>query len=250
MSDLEDKTIRRSHFIERYKTGVANQFDEYLRQIDKAVRDILSKSDEIKTAKQLAKIQTQIRLAVFDVYKEWNNKLKTELVDFSASEIAFLVKALDMEVNTPSKNTLRAAITSRPFQNVLLREALADLRSMDAKMIKNAIASGFYSGQSNAQIIRTIRGTASNNFRDGLLNLSKNRTTRLVRTAINHTSARAKEAFFIENSDIIERYKWVATLDSRTSDICRSLDGRTWKVGSGPLPPAHFNCRSTVVAVV
>lgn len=50
----------------------------------------------------------------------------------------------------------------------------------------------------------------------------------------------------------------MATLDSRTSDICKARSGLTWDkdfqpVGHGigwSAPPAHFNCRSTVIGVL
>ena len=47
----------------------------------------------------------------------------------------------------------------------------------------------------------------------------------------------------------MQSYKFVATLDSRTTTTCRSLDGKTFKLGQGPTPPVHINCRSTTVAV-
>ena len=51
------------------------------------------------------------------------------------------------------------------------------------------------------------------------------------------------------NADIVEGYRWVSTLDSRTSELCQSLDGQRFDLGEGPMPPAHPNCRSTVVPV-
>ena len=42
----------------------------------------------------------------------------------------------------------------------------------------------------------------------------------------------------------------MATLDSRTSPICKRLDGRKYEYNKGPTPPQHFNCRSTTVPVV
>jgi len=41
---------------------------------------------------------------------------------------------------------------------------------------------------------------------------------------------------------VTKKYRYLATLDSRTSAICRSLDGKEFKYGDGPLPPVHFNC--------
>jgi len=249
-NNIEDKTVRRGHFIERYKTGTANDYDEYLRRVDKLVREILTASSRISSTKQLFSIQKKLRAGMLDIYKDWNRKLTDELIDFSQSEINFLLRASGLALTVPSASVLRSAIKSRPFQNRLLSESLSDLTRSEIKLLKNAISQGYYAGDSNAAIITRIRGTKANNYLDGMLSISKNRTTRLVRTAINHTSARAKEALFQANADIVERYKWVSTLDGRTSDICKSLDGKTWKVGNGPLPPAHFNCRSTVIPVL
>jgi uncharacterized protein with gpF-like domain len=67
----------------------------------------------------------------------------------------------------------------------------------------------------------------------------------MVRTALNHTSNVARAKLYDDNSDIVPYYEWVSTLDGRTSPICRSRDGKVYKIGKGKLPPAHPNCRST-----
>ena len=50
-----------------------------------------------------------------------------------------------------------------------------------------------------------------------------------------------------ENRDLVIGYQWLSTLDSRTSRICRERDGEIYlyKDDFNPLPPAHYNCRST-----
>ena len=49
----------------------------------------------------------------------------------------------------------------------------------------------------------------------------------------------------------IDRYEYVATLDSKTSDICRGLDGKVYKrseaISGVNFPPTHPHCRSTTV---
>src|SRR3546814_10812384 len=50
-------------------------------------------------------------------------------------------------------------------------------------------------------------------------------------------------------NDITE-YRWVSTLDGRTTSQCRSLDGKVFTIGKGPRPPIHMNCRSTTVAII
>jgi SPP1 gp7 family putative phage head morphogenesis protein len=72
----------------------------------------------------------------------------------------------------------------------------------------------------------------------------------LVRTSINQVANAAAMQTYEANQDITRRYRYVATLDSRTSAICRALDGKEFEYGKGPTPPQHFNCRSTIVAVI
>jgi len=72
----------------------------------------------------------------------------------------------------------------------------------------------------------------------------------LVRTSINQVANAASQQMYQANPDITKKYRYLATLDSRTSAICRALDGREFPYGKGPTPPQHFNCRSTTVAVV
>jgi len=68
----------------------------------------------------------------------------------------------------------------------------------------------------------------------------------LVRTSVNQVANAASMQVYEANQDITKKYEYVATLDTRTSAICRSLDGKIFAFGKGPTPPQHFNCRSTI----
>ena len=72
----------------------------------------------------------------------------------------------------------------------------------------------------------------------------------LIRTSINQVANTASQQVYEANQDITQKYRYVATLDTRTSAICRALDGREFDYGKGPMPPQHFNCRSTTVPVI
>lgn len=76
---------------------------------------------------------------------------------------------------------------------------------------------------------------------------SKSNAGRLVMTEQAYFSSAAQKDCF--NDLDVEEYEIVATLDSHTSDICRSLDGRVFKMsGYKPgvtAPPFHVYCRST-----
>ena len=80
--------------------------------------------------------------------------------------------------------------------------------------------------------------------------MADNQIMAIVRTSINQVANAASQQVYEVNQDITRKYRYVATLDARTSAICRSLDGREFEYGKGPTPPIHFNCRSTTVPVI
>ena len=80
--------------------------------------------------------------------------------------------------------------------------------------------------------------------------VADNQVMALVRTSINQVANTASQQVYEANQDITQKYRYVATLDSRTSSICAALDGQEFPYGRGPMPPQHFNCRSTTVPVI
>jgi SPP1 gp7 family putative phage head morphogenesis protein len=83
-----------------------------------------------------------------------------------------------------------------------------------------------------------------------LTSMADNQIITLVRTSINQVANSASQQVYEANQDITKKYRYVATLDTRTSSICRALDGKEFEYGKGPTPPQHFNCRSTTVPVI
>ena len=97
------------------------------------------------------------------------------------------------------------------------------------------------------------RGLNVNKLGDMLakeLNVSQNRGRTLARTEINNICNQADLAVY--KAAGIEKYQFVATLDLRTSEICRSMDNTVHEVSQARtginFPPLHPNCRSTTVA--
>ena len=73
---------------------------------------------------------------------------------------------------------------------------------------------------------------------------------RLVRTESCYVANQAEMESYKECD--IEKYRFVATLDLRTSDICQELDSKVFEVTKQQpgvnCPPMHPNCRSTTIA--
>lgn len=82
------------------------------------------------------------------------------------------------------------------------------------------------------------------------LNTNYNNAVRLVRTEVNYISNQATMDSY-KNSGVVDKFKILATLDSRTSEICREMDGKVFNVSESQVsvntPPFHVRCRTTTV---
>lgn len=109
-----------------------------------------------------------------------------------------------------------------------------------AGKLKGELATAIATGQS-------IQKTAAR-FRDDF-NVNQYYAERLIRTETNHFHNSAELEAYKEMG--FEKFKFLATLDSRTSEICQEMDGKIFNVKDGlpgeNIPPLHPNCRSTIV---
>ena len=123
-----------------------------------------------------------------------------------------------------------------------LQSSFRRLAGKQAEVFTKEVRNGLLLGESSDKIARRVKGL--------LTVVPNNQIRAMVRTSVNQVANAASQAVYSQNQEITKRYRYIATLDSRTSAICRALDGRTFKYNEGPTPPQHFNCRSTTVPIV
>lgn len=82
------------------------------------------------------------------------------------------------------------------------------------------------------------------------MQVSESSARRLLHTEMAYFSTQGTMRA-MEESGVVEKYEFVATLDSHTSDICREMDGKVFKLSEKEVglnsPPLHCHCRSVVV---
>lgn len=110
-----------------------------------------------------------------------------------------------------------------------------------ADTLKEVIGSAIARGESYSKTARGVRER---------FGVTQYEAARLVQTETCYFQNQAEiEALKTMG---IEKYKFIATLDSRTSDICREHDKKVYNIEDAKagenLPPLHPNCRSTVSA--
>ncbi len=77
---------------------------------------------------------------------------------------------------------------------------------------------------------------------------SESSIERFSRTKHTEVMNRARVDFFDE-SGVVAALQYSAILDDTTTDVCSELDGKIFDIGTEPVPPLHFNCRSTLVPI-
>jgi len=241
---------RHAHYLEQYYNGQADKVIPFLNRIAKKLRFELTKTNSVTSQKRITHLLSFTEDLVNSELSTFTGEFSEQIELFAESEADFAVNTInqqdvDINLTTPSPQQLYAAVSARPFNSKFLKDYLKEFSTEQARLVKNTVSMGFFEGKTTPEIIRDIVGTKSQNYKNGILNITRTSAERMVRTALSHTASAAKNKVFEDNEDIIPYYEWVATLDGRTSSVCRGRDGKVYKLNNGPLPPAHFNCRST-----
>lgn len=164
--------------------------------------------------------------------------------------ILVTVSPVVLEPALPAVQQLRAIASSKPFHGALLSEWMAGVAAEDKRRIHGAIQIGMTEGEGVERIVRRVIGTNALNNADGTLAMTRRSVEAVVRTAVAHVAADARDLFAKENAEVIDAEVFTATLDSRTTPVCRANDGKRFKLGIGPRPPLHIRCRSLRVPVL
>jgi SPP1 gp7 family putative phage head morphogenesis protein len=143
----------------------------------------------------------------------------------------------------------------------VVSKAFRGIATSQAEQFSQVVRNGLLTGETTPSIAKRLIGslqfgeeakTVGQIAAAGgqLTQVADNQIIALVRTSINQVANAASQQVYEGNQDITKKYRYIATLDTRTSAICRALDGREFEYGKGPMPPQHFNCRSTTVPVI
>lgn len=157
------------------------------------------------------------------------------------------------EPAVPAPAQVWAAVSTVPLgareagNGLLLDGFVSKWAEADQERVTSAIRRGAFEGRSVDQIVQDIRGTRGRGFQDVVIATSRNAAQTAVRTAVQHVATVARMETLQANDDILDGYARSSTLDGRASSGCASLDGQVFKFGKGPMPPAHPNCRSSII---
>jgi len=168
--------------------------------------------------------------------------------------IVSLSDQLPGAVRTVARVTVADGVTLTLPNGQIVRKAFEDIGTAQAELFSQAVRNGLLTGESTESIVRRLKGrlnrerlgTVNQQIQQGGLVTARanNQIRAIVRSSITQVNNAAMQEVALANPDATKRYRYTAVLDSRTSPICRALDGKVYNWGEGPQPPVHFNCRS------
>lgn len=266
---LTNLAIRNQVLLERYKAGAVLDFDQVHGELETAIQNTLA-AVEVDTLDQLSRgelndLLAQLRAAQTDVSIASVLKLTTELKELGgfiakaeADGLQGITRAAGKKIKVNAATAKQAykraleqpMMVGRESTGMLLESFTKTWSDSTMEMVNGAVLEGWQQGKTVQQVMQRVRGTRAALYKDGLTAASRRDAAAMVRTATQHVAQTARMETWARNGDLIQSYQILATLDGRTTQVCRSLDGRKYEIGKGPVPPFHVNCRTTTIPVL
>lgn len=237
LTDAEKKgyqTLLKEWYSLAQENGYPEDYRKYLQELGKKV--YISRLETLESA-----IRHEVEKLKTNQYK-WTTELLD--VNYLASyygDYFNVAQGLGVEVNfaTVDKIGIERAIKQR-WDGHNYSDSIWNDKDRLLKTLQTILPRSFSMGLNS----RTLGDMIAKE-----MNTSKNRGRTLARTEVNHICNQS--SLDVYKLCDIEEYEYLATLDMRTSEICRSLDGYRGKVTLARVgvnyPPMHPNCRSTTI---
>lgn len=265
---LTDIATRHQVFLERLKTHHADDFALVFDKLNIATRAALAEltgpkvSDASKTA--LNSILSDLRRTNLEFLDAAQEDLFSNLEKLAGYEAGFEARsfqsvAASVRLKTPEAADAFSDALARPLSvnGQLLDPFVSKWAEGEVGRVNDTVRKAWGDGWSVDRLTSAINGTKRLNYTDGILGIpgtsaavARRNARSVARTAVQHVASSARMATWEANADVVNGYRFVATLDSKTTQVCRSLDGNVYELGEGPIPPVHIGCRSTTVAIV
>lgn len=266
--DPMEEVIRNLFRLQRLSNGLSLAARKEIRKLQDELLGILARNDPTAVqsryvAGRLAKIRAASAQASKDSFAIIEREMRTSLAgigrnqaDWAANQLLAEVAVGGATINVSARgmgvNFFKSILDTDPFEGRTLKQWLNIGSENVERRLTRQVQLGMSQGDTLDQIVRRIRGRSvgGGRFRGGVIGATVRDAETIARTSVNYIANRAHFDIYDRHDDVTTKYEYTAVLDGRTSDICRSLDGTTYKYGAGPTPPQHPNCRSVITPVV
>ena len=235
LSEADSRNFEK--LLEAYKNKTGAQKREALAELEApAYKNRMKRLDDID--KSINKLINAIASKERDAIGKTMRKVYESSYHHTVYEAARM-SGLDLQTGPIDEGALET-ILKKKWSGQNYSERVWNNTQKVADAIKEELMIGALTGKTEKEMTDSI----NEQFLSG-----RNKARRLVRTESSYIH---NEAHFQAYKDYgIEEYRFVATLDLRTSQICRERDGSVYRVNDKKIgvnaPPMHPWCRSTTI---
>lgn len=169
---------------------------------------------------------------------------------FSADMLALQSEGYEVQALQAGEAYAEALRAPMRSTGKLMEEFWKEWQTKQVNAINEAVTKGHAQGLTNQQLVQALRGTRANKFEDGILPTTTRNAEAIVETSVQEVANRARDLTYANNADLVVAVEVVATLDSHTTQQCRSLDKQQFPVDKAPRFPIHWRCRTTTRPVL
>lgn len=227
------------------------EYNEKTQELHAMYRDTKSEyiKIEIERLKARSKItrlralQDAINVELCKVTHEYQMTLEDTLIGLFSDQYAKACELMGVMAPGIPREAIKKII-EYPYAGKMFSDRIWDNKDALVKYIQQGLTVGIIRGDSIQKMARQLKKD---------LNVLYYQAERLVRTETNYAMNQAHLKGY-KDSGVVEKYEFLAAIDSRTSKLCKNQNGKVYKLSDATVgvnfPPLHPHCRSTVIPVL
>lgn len=192
---------------------------------------------------RLQALQDAINVELTKVTHEYQMTLEDTLIGLFTEQYKEVSELLGIMAPVINREAIKTII-EYPYAGKMFSDRIWDNKDALVKHIKQNLTAGIIRGDSIQKMSRQMKKD---------LNVLYYQAERLVRTETNYAMNQGHLKGYAD-SGVVEKYEFLAAIDSRTSKLCKNQNGKVYKLSDATVgvnyPPLHPNCRSTVIPVL
>lgn len=262
-NNLDDVEKQITKYFEKYADKKENLSPKELLAYKKKLKDAVKKVPNDKILKKLLvedapkykidrlrALQADLQLTLTETTIAQEKGIANTLDDVAKVSQSVLAKsmkdAIGLSFNTIASKKLKQILSS-DWSGATWSDRLWKDREIVGKKLTDILERGMVQGTSLQTMSRELKQVTGQSF---------NNAFRLIRTETSFIDGQVTlEGYKQAGEELgLEYYEYDAFLDSRTSTICRELNGKRFKIADAEVGvnycPMHPNCRSTTQLVL
>ena len=227
------------------------EYNEKIQELHAMYRDTKSEYIKIEIDRlsarakitRLQALQDAINVELTKVTHEYQMTLEDTLIGLFTEQYKEVSELLGIMAPVINREAIKTII-EYPYAGKMFSDRIWDNKDALVKHIKQNLTAGIIRGDSIQKMSRQMKKD---------LNVLYYQAERLVRTETNYAMNQGHLKGYAD-SGVVEKYEFLAAIDSRTSKLCKNQNGKVYKLSDAVVgvnfPPLHPHCRSTVIPVL